>query len=290
MTILQRVASPSIAACVALAAGPVPASSDTASSAPSRDVVSTAQRAPAGKPPPPDLRTAERANKICVGRRPRSTCRRYAGLYRSFGAGHRPSGVGATFSVHHPREIRRGEHSLAEISLHQPGAFGNIIEVGWRRYLGRTRLFVFRWNHNNPSCYNRCGFQQRGRGKKPGARLRAGTFIRVEWRHHHHRWNLYVNGKWSGFYPDRLWNGNFRRVGATQLFGEVTFRRNGAGRCIDMGNGKRPRYRSARVFKIRFRGTDAGYRAGRRQVTAPRLYNFNRTTPRSFKYGGPGPC
>jgi hypothetical protein len=305
MTILQRVASPSLAACVAITAGAVAVASAPipAQSAPARDAASVTQPSvtqpsvgqpsvgpTSGKPIPPDLRAAVRPNKYCESRRPRATCRRYAGLYRTFGRGHRPTGVGGTFSVHKPGDLRRGEHSLAEISLHMPGAWGNIIEVGWRRYLGRTRLFVFRWNHNNPACYDRCGFQPRGLGKKPGSRLRPGSYVRFEWRHHHHRWNLYVNGRWSGFYPDRLWNGNFRRVGTTQLFGEVTFRRNGVGRCIDMGNGKRPRYRSARVFKIQYVRTNAGYRAGQRQVTAPRLYNFTRPTPRSFKYGGPGPC
>ncbi len=244
-------------------------------------------RQPAAKLPPPDLRVAP---KMCVGSGPHSTCRRYSGLIRIFGRGARPSGVGATFSVHGPGQVRRNEHSLAEISIHQPGAYGNIVEVGWWRHRGVTRLFVFRWNHNRPSCYDRCGFQRRGPGKKPGVRLRPGTTIQLAWRHHHQRWNLYVNGKWSGFYPDRLWRGSFQQVGAAQWFGEVTFRRNGVGRCIDMGDGRAPSGQSARVFKIRFVGSPASYRGGSRNVTAPSLYGYHRTSPRSFTYGGPGPC
>jgi len=235
----------------------------------------------------PDLRLAP---KLCMGSGPHSTCRRYAGLIRVFGRSERPTGVGATFSVHNPAQVRRNEHSLAEISIHQAGAYGNIIEVGWWRHRGVTRLFVFRWNHNRPSCYDRCGFRQRGPGKQPGVRLRPGTSIQLGWRHHHQRWNLYVNGKWSGFYPDRLWHGSFHEVGAAQWFGEVTFRRNGVGRCIDMGNGHAPSGQSARVSDIRFVNTTASYRGGRPNVTAPSLYGYQRTSPRSFKYGGPGPC
>jgi Neprosin len=295
MRILQRAASPFLAATVAIAAGTLAASA-TSVPTPSDAVVErstapgTSSVGSDPKPLPPHLRAAAQRDRHCQGTRPHSVCRRYAGLYRSFASGRRPVGVGATLSVHNPRDIRRGEHSLAEISIHMPGAYGNIIEVGWRRYLGRTSLFVFRWNHNDPSCYNRCGFVKRGPGKKPGVRLRPGRNLRVEWRHHHRRWNLYVNGRRSGFYPDRLWRGRFHHVGVTQLFGEVTFRRNGAGRCIDMGNGRFPRRDSARVYRIRFVGTSASYRGGRRQVTAPEYYGFNRTSPRSFKYGGRGPC
>lgn len=295
---------PAVAACtvitataVAFGMAPAPTTADRAIdrqvqvAEPSAvDERQTADRR-AAHPAPPDPRNA-RANRTCVKEGNRVTCRRYAGLHhRRFAAGKRPTGAGATFTVHRPRQVRRYDHSLAEIAIHKPGSYGTYVEVGWRRYgKGKTRLFVFRWNKGKPSCYNKCGFKPRGKGLKPGSVLRPGTTFRGEWRHHHHRWNLYINGKWSGFYPDRLWKGTFHHGGPVQFFGEVSFRKNGKGRCVDMGSGRFPRYKSARIFKIRYLNTPAAYKGGVRIVSAPKMYKFKRTSPRSFKYGGPGPC
>ncbi|MDN5851794.1 MAG: neprosin family prolyl endopeptidase [Actinomycetia bacterium] len=222
---------------------------------------------------------------------------KYAAGGQYYRKGERPTGLSATFTVHRPKQVRwrHGDHSLAEIAIARPGGSRkrpSYIEAGWVRgnRSRKVRLFVYWWGlKGGPKCYNlQCrGFVRSGKGKRPGAVLKPGTKIRLRWVHRHNRWNLFVNGKRSGYYPDRLWKNRFNRIGLAQLFGEVAYSR--GGRCIDMGTGRFPRkHRGAKISKIRVRGKS---RPNFRQWNEkPRQYRFKRINRRSFRYGGPGPC
>lgn len=201
------------------------------------------------------------------------------------------NGAGARFSVHKPKQIPRGgDHSLAEIAI-RPGDSGHIIEAGWTVEAGRgVRLFVFWWKNDNPRCYNfGCGFVDRGPGIRPGTRLKPGTSIDLAWRHTNGKWWLIVNGKRSGFYRDRQWNGQFEKAGLIQVFGEVVHRR-GERLCHDMGNGlPASNRRAARISDVRFLGgPDVQLTRGR--VDRHNRYTFAMTSPTSFRYGGRGLC
>ena len=221
---------------------------------------------------------------------------KYAAAGQNFRKGKRPKGLSATFTVHRPKQVRwrRGDHSLAEVAIARPGnrKRPSYIEAGWVRGNGhkKTRLFVFWWGlKGQPKCYNmRCkGFVRSGKGLRPGAVLKPGTKIRIKWVHRKNRWNLIVNGKRSGYYPDRLWKNRFNRIGFAQLFGEVAYKNRG--RCIDMGTGRFPtKRRGAAISKIRVHGkSKANFR---RWNHKPRQYRYKRITRRGFRYGGPGPC
>lgn len=225
----------------------------------------------------------------------------YASAGQSFTKGDYPTGLTAKLTVHRPKEgqWRRGDHSLAEMALARPGGRANrpsYIEAGWIRGIrgrGKVRLFVFWWGlKGKPHCYNlQCrGFVRKGKGKRPGTVLKPGSTIKLSWRHKHDRWNLYVNGKRSGYYPDRLWKNKFNRISYAQLFGE-TVHAGRKGRCIDMGTGHFPRrHKGARVWDISLHGTRTKPNVGKWTVTHPNQYRLERTSKRSFRYGGPGPC
>lgn len=223
---------------------------------------------------------------------------KYASAGRRFGKGKRAKGVFASFTVHKPKDIRirKADHSLAEIALSRPGSNPSkpsYVEVGWVRGNGhrQTRLFVFWWGlKGNPKCYNfKCkGFVRAGKGIRPGAKLKPGSKIRLGWVHRKNRWNLYVNGKRSGYYPDRLWKNKFNRVASAQVFGEVAYTK-GKGRCIDMGNGKLPRkHKGARAWNISVRGKSKAKFS--KWYSVPGQYGFKWQGRRAFRYGGPGPC
>ncbi|UYM06868.1 neprosin family prolyl endopeptidase [Solicola gregarius] len=223
---------------------------------------------------------------------------KYATAGQYYRKGKYPSGLFASFTVHKPKDVkvRKGDHSLAEIALARPGSNPNrpsYIEVGWVRgnHDGKVRLFVFWWGlKGNPHCYNfACkGFVRAGKGIRPGAKLKPGSKIRLGWVHRKNRWNLYVNGKRSGYYPDRLWKNKFERISWAQVFGEVAYS-GGKGRCIDMGNGKLARkHKGARVWNMKTRGKSTAHFTKWGEVRGQ--YGFKRLSGKAFRYGGPGPC
>lgn len=216
---------------------------------------------------------------------------KYAGTTQYFAPGERPGSLFATFSVHRPDQVRSGQHSLVEMAVAAPGMDYTFVEAGVRTGGGdRPRLFVFWWIDGEPQCYDvGCGFVRQGRGKAPGAALTPGTRIRVGWEHAGGRWWLRVNGKRSGYYPDRLWDGRFRAADRVQLFGEVVARE-GQRLCADMGNG-RPvdSRRAATVTEVRYPG---GPRVAleKTQETPRRDYRIRMLGRDAFRYGGPGAC
>jgi hypothetical protein len=219
----------------------------------------------------------------------------YAEAFQSFSAGAFRSHLAATFTVHHPAQVvnspKRTDHSLAEIAVRAPHLKFTYVEAGWRQAGTKTKpqLFVFWWRHGHAQCYNfGCGFVRAGHGLRPGRPLNPGVRIRLSWRHHNHKWWLAVNGKTSGYYPDKLWHGNFTRAKRVQLFGEVAVKKGFRG-CDDMGNGRWPKNaKSAKVFNIDYdRGMVALHKG---TVTAPKRYRLTLTSKSSFRYGGPSIC
>jgi hypothetical protein len=201
------------------------------------------------------------------------------------------TGAAATFTVHHPKQVRSGSHSLAEIAVAAPNLNFTYVEAGWTVESGQpTRLFVFWWRNGKPHCYNfGCGFVDRGKGLRPGVALKAGSTIRLAWKHKSGKWWLFVNGKQSGFYPDRLWDGKFTGTKWFQVFGEVA---HGSGHalCEDMGNGKLPsNTTSAKVTEVRF-FNGAPVQLSTSTTDSGNNYRLRITSKTSFRYGGPGDC
>jgi hypothetical protein len=200
------------------------------------------------------------------------------------------TGAAATFTVHHPKQVGGGSHSLAEIAVAPASGVFTYVEAGWTVEPGqKTRLFVFWWRNGNPHCYDfGCGFVDRGQGLRPGTALKAGSTIRLAWKHKDAKWWLFVNGKQSGFYPDRLWEGTFTKTKWFQVFGEVA---HGSGRlCEDMGNGKLPGdATSAKITEVQYLdGPPVQLSAG--TTDAANNYRLKVTSANSFRYGGPGNC
>jgi hypothetical protein len=219
----------------------------------------------------------------------------YAEAFQNFAAGVFRSRLAATFTVHHPGQVvnspKRADHSLAEIAVRAPHLKFTYVEAGWRQAGTKTKpqLFVYWWRHGNGQCYNfGCGFVRAGHGLRPGKPLNPGARIRLSWSHHNHKWWLAVNGKTSGYYPDKLWHGNFTKAEGVQLFGEVAVKRGFRG-CDDMGNGRWPgNPKSAKVFDVSYDRGTVDLRKG--TVTAPKRYRMTLTGHRSFRYGGPSIC
>ena len=201
-------------------------------------------------------------------------------------------GLRATFTVHRPGQVKggKGQHSIGQIAVadYETRAF---VEAGWRRYVDGPRLFVF-WRPADGSdrCYNfGCGFKDRGKGIRPNSQLKPGSTITIGFKFSNRKWWLMVNGKKSGFYPARLWDGTFTRSDYSSIFGEVYV--NPSQRlCADMGNGKRAKRKSAaKVRKVAF------YDGPPVELSVSphsdqQNYSVKLTGSNSFRYGGPGVC
>lgn len=206
--------------------------------------------------------------------------------------GQHSRGVRATFTVHRPKQVKgsKGQHSLGQIAV---GDTGNraFVEAGWRQYVDGPRLFVF-WRPADGSgtCYDfGCGFRDRGPGKRPGVMLKPGTRITIGFKFQNRKWWLMVNGKRSGFYPTRLWNGTFTSSDYSSIFGEVYTKRSQR-LCADMGNGKRAkRVKAAKVTDVRFYGGPE-VQLSVSPDSDLRNYSVKLTGDTSFRYGGPGRC
>jgi len=219
----------------------------------------------------------------------------YAEANQDFASGAFRTRLAATFTVHHPAQVvnnsTRADHSLGEMAVRAPNLKFTYVEAGWLQSGTKTKpqLFVFWWRNGNGHCYNfGCGFVRAGKGIRPGSALSPGTKIRIAWSHHDHKWWLSVNGKTSGYYPDKLWDGKFTKAEGVQIFGEVAVRK-GYRDCDDMGNGRRPgKPKAAKVFDVSYSSGTVDLSKG--NVTAPNRYDLTLTGNGSFRYGGPGIC
>jgi len=204
---------------------------------------------------------------------------------------HAARGGSATFTVHHPRQVWSGDHSLAEIAVRAPGRQFNYVEAGWIVTPGEpTRLFIFWWRDGQGHCYNfGCGFVSKGPGLQPGTRLTLGSKLRLTWSHRNHRWWLVVNGRRSGYYPDRLWDGTFTGTKWFQVFGEIAHQPDQS-LCDDMGTGRTP-WVPGSGWAGRVSFVDGPNVHLSREVAAPAdNYGLRLTSQNSIRYGGPGRC
>jgi hypothetical protein len=202
-------------------------------------------------------------------------------------------GLRAVMSVHRPRQVRgrMGQHSLGQMAMGHT-LDSSYLEAGWRQFTDGPRLFVY-WRpaDGSDTCYNfGCGFRPKGPGLRPGAALVPGSELTVAFQHQGNRWWLKIDGKRSGYFPDRLWKGKFKGTDFAQLYGEV-YTDQQQRVCADMGNGLRARDAGAAYMR------DAHWIGGPpvrlRKATSVREvhgYGYRQTSRNSFRYGGPGEC
>lgn len=225
-------------------------------------------------------------------RRGTATGYHYGATYTQILDGEPSRGLRATFTVHRPGQVkgRKGQHSIGQIAVSNIGT-REFVEAGWRQYRDGPRLFVFwRPTDGSDTCYNfGCGFQDRGPGIRPRSRLKPGSTITIGFRFSDRKWWLMVNGKKSGFYPARLWDGTFTRSDYASIFGEV-YVDPSQRLCADMGNGRRAGKRSAaRVRRVAFYDGPP-VQLSRADISDLENYSVRLTGDNSFRYGGPGAC
>jgi hypothetical protein len=202
-------------------------------------------------------------------------------------------GLRATLSVHRPSQVRGrlGQHSLAQMAVGHTRD-SSYLEAGWRQYTDGPRLFVY-WRPatGDNTCYNfGCGFRPKGPGIRPGAPLTPGSAVTIAFQHQGNRWWLKIDGKKSGYYPDRLWGGRFQGTNFAQLYGEVfTFENQPV--CADMGSGKAASDAgAAHIRDARWLGGPPVRLHKAATVREVHGYGYRQTGRNSFRYGGPGEC
>jgi hypothetical protein len=254
---------------------------------PGSAVASDADR-PGTPPPPPYAKQLARTDEGDIG----NPGYHYAAAHTQVLAS-AADGLRATLSVHRPHQVRGrlGQHSLGQIAVGH-SLDSSYLEAGWRQYMDGPRLFVY-WRPADGSntCYNfGCGFRPKGPGVRPGELLTPETEITIAFQHIGNRWWLKVDGKRTGYYPDRLWHGRFEGTDFAQLYGEVfTHRRQRI--CADMGNGKPARNANAAYMRdARWLGGPALKLHKATTVREVHDYGFRQTSDNSFRYGGPGAC
>ncbi|MCY1137499.1 neprosin family prolyl endopeptidase [Actinoplanes sp. Pm04-4] len=211
------------------------------------------------------------------------------------------AGVFANVTIGKPELDKADFHSLAEVALQSPDG-KQIVEIGWtvdRLVNGDDdpHLFVFHWVNGEPTCYNKCGFEQVSPNVKPGATLAYGVTKKFGIQYFKDAWWVAYDSEWVGYFPEKIWNNagiKFDRSGFLQVFGEVASSRPLP--CgTAMGNGTGPDKDTAARF------SSVGY------VDGPPVDLFMRSeTPfyqlkpakdvsveppvdskRSFRFGGP---
>jgi hypothetical protein len=212
-----------------------------------------------------------------------------AGVYADYPA----AGFQATLTVHKPEQVqrKRRNHSLGQIAVTQRSD-GSTLEAGWTQERGNPRLFVYwRPTTGKKTCYNLgCGFRLKGPGQRPGTKVKPGSTLTVGFEHVGRKWWLLVDGKRSGYYPDRLWKGQFTSTDLAQVFGEVVVDR-GSQPCTDMGTGQLPQTgAAARIYDATWLGGPPSLSLLLSASAYPSFYDIVQTAPNAVAYGGPGAC
>ncbi len=243
---------------------------------------------PASSPPPSDAGQLARTGRSDIG----NTGYHYAAAHTQV-LETPADGLRATLSVHKPRQVRGriGQHSLGQIAVGRTRDSA-YLEAGWRQHIGVPRLFVY-WRpaDGSDTCYNfGCGFRPKGPGVRPGSPLTPGAEIKVAFQHVDNKWWLKVDGKRTGYYPDRLWRGTFQGTDFAQVYGEV-FTEPGQKVCADMGNGRLARSAGAAYARdVAWLGGPAMKLRRAPTVREVHAYGYRQTSDSSFRYGGPGAC
>jgi hypothetical protein len=166
----------------------------------------------------------------------------YAGAWASAG-GSIPlfDGGGVVTKVENPDiSSLGGTHSLFEISVQGGVGNGNIVEIGWIKNVGDAspRLFIFHWKGWVPGCYNGCGWVQWNPSIVPGMVVNAGAESYMGWVFFNGNWWAWYANQWVGYFPGRLWDGDYTKSSMVQWFGEVY--ESDPTPETDMGDGRRP--------------------------------------------------
>ena len=186
-------------------------------------------------------------------------------------------------------------HTLAEIAV-QSADGSQIVEVGWTvdRNVNSDEdphLFVYHWVDGKETCYNACGWRQYSSTVVPGDTLPTGVAKRFGIQYYQGAWWVAYDSEWVGYFPDRLWGGDFTRSGLIQWFGEVASTK--AEPCTDMGTGyDASRDSAARFGSISLINGPAPVATVRSSSPdgAASVYPVNSLSDRTFRYGGPGRC
>jgi hypothetical protein len=211
------------------------------------------------------------------------------------------AGIFANVTIGKPELDKTDFHTLAEVAL-QSADGKQIVEIGWtvdRLVNGDDdpHLFVFHWVNGEPTCYNKCGFQQVSDTVKPGATLSYGVTKKFGIQYFKDAWWVAYDTEWIGYFPEKNWNDagvKFNRSGFVQVFGEVAASREVP--CgTAMGNGTGPEKDTAARFSsvgyvdgpaadLWMRPTSSFYKVVLAKDTSvdPPV-----DSKRSFRYGGP---
>ena len=241
-----------------------------------------------GKRPPETRSSGDGGPASCVN----NGCWFWAGV----GEARRASGAAARIGVHAP-DTSATSHVLAEIAVQGLPASFDAIEVGWivsppRFGDGRPRLFVHRWL-DGEGCWEDCGFHPWSSRLAPGdpindwvGRSAAMGVVLVE-----HRWWVFVEGEWLGFFDASDWHGRLDVASALQWYGEVFAP--DLPPQLPMGNGRPASDKGAARFDEVCDVPPAGGRCEVRsqrfaRATVARFYGVMSESGAAFRYGGPG--
>jgi hypothetical protein len=203
-------------------------------------------------------------------------------------------GTYANLVIGRPTLAKEDYHTLAEIAV-QSADGQQIVEVGWTVDRGVNEgsedphLFVYHWVNGKETCYNACGFVQYSKTVTPGYVLPQGASKQFGIQYANGAWWIAYDSEWVGYFPDKLWFGNFTRSGLVQWFGEVAS--SNSQPCTAMGTGEPPTSgKAARIGTISLMNDKAPA-----YLTKPRspetddpIYKMVPLTDRTFRYGGPG--
>jgi len=206
-------------------------------------------------------------------------------------------GVGALLTVAKPTVGAADWHSLAEIAV-QSADTKQAVEIGWtvdRSTNGdeETHLFVYHWIDGKSTCYNTCDFVPlAGASIAPGATLATDVVKAFGIQYSDGNWWVAFDSEWIGYFPGKVWSGNYTKGGIVQVYGEIAASTTTP--CTQMGNGKKPDDEDAVVAAAAAKISSVTYVNGPTvALTVSKtsdLYTTLQSTDRTFRYGGPGKC
>jgi hypothetical protein len=203
-------------------------------------------------------------------------------------------GTYANLVIGRPYLDRDDYHTLAEIAV-QSADGKQIVEVGWTVDRGVNgdedpHLFVYHWVNGKESCYNACGFKQYSKTVVPGDTLPVGTSKRFGIQFFNGAWWIAYDSEWVGYFPGDLWSDKYTQSGLIQWFGEVAA--SSSKPCTDMGTGADALDSgAARAGSISLiNGPEPGISVRASSPDTDPIYQANKLSDRTFRYGGPGAC
>jgi hypothetical protein len=187
-------------------------------------------------------------------------------------------------------------HSVMELAVESSATDQkdeDIIEVGWivtkdKGHDPPPRLFSTYWVDGQPTCFEGCGFVQVSHDTAPGDVVKVGVSAEYGIRYEAGNWEVTYDNREVGYYPGRLWGGQFTQSDLVQVYGEVASKTNEP--CSQMGNGKYGTSTgSAQIAKFNLIDSASAPSLNLYAFT-PSVYDYGSTTPTGMNLGGPGNC